>query len=51
MGRPVSRIVLLIVSALVTVAAFALAPIYSRSVLAAAFDALSGQPQHQCGGG
>ncbi|HKB19055.1 MAG TPA: hypothetical protein VKF28_08460 [Candidatus Dormibacteraeota bacterium] len=51
MGRRVLRIVLLCVSAIVTVAIFAVAPIYSRPVLAAAFDAVIGPQQHQCGGG
>jgi hypothetical protein len=51
MGRRVLRMVLLLVSATVTVAIFAVAPIYTRPVLAAAVDAVGGQPQHQCGGG
>ncbi len=51
MGRRVLRIVLLCVSAIVTVAIFAVAPIYSRPVLAAAFDAVieaaAGEARHQ----
>lgn len=49
-GRPIPRIAVLLVSALVTVAVFALAPLYTPTVLAAAYDAVAG-PQHQCGGG
>ncbi|HUE68368.1 MAG TPA: hypothetical protein VMP38_09320 [Candidatus Acidoferrum sp.] len=50
MGRPIPRIAVLLVSALATIAAFALAPLYTPTVLAAAYDAVAG-PQHQCGGG
>jgi len=51
MGRRVLRIVLLFVSAAVTVAIFAVAPIYFRPVLAAAVDAVQGPEAHSCGGG
>jgi hypothetical protein len=49
MGRRVSRIVLLFASGLVTVAIFAVAPILTPGVLAAADDAIN--PPHSCGGG
>jgi hypothetical protein len=49
-GRPIPRIAVLLVSALATIAAFALAPLYTPTVLAAAYDAVAGPP-HQCGGG
>jgi len=50
MGRPIPRIAVLVVSAIATVAVFALAPGYTQTVLAAAYDAVTGQG-HQCGGG
>jgi len=40
----------LFVSTLATIAAFALAPLYTPTVLAAAYDAVAG-PQHQRSGG
>ncbi len=49
MGPRVLRVAVLCVSAVVTVAIFALAPIYTPTVLAAAHDAFD--PPHQCGGG
>jgi hypothetical protein len=44
-GRPIPRIAVLLVSALATIAVFALAPVYTPTVLAAAYDAVAG-PQH-----
>ena len=49
MGRRVPRMVLLCVSAIVTVAIFACAPVFVPRVLAAAQEAT--YPAHQCGGG
>jgi hypothetical protein len=49
-GRPIPRIAVLVVSALATIAVFALAPLYTPTVLAAAYDAVAG-PQHQRAGG
>jgi len=50
MGRPAARIVLLIASAIATVAVVAVAPVLfnARAVLAAASSAVG---QHSCGGG
>lgn len=45
-GRPIPRIAVLIVSALATIAVFALAPLYTPTVLAAAYDAVAGQHLH-----
>jgi len=49
MGRRVPRMVLLCVSAFVTVAIFACAPVFVPTVLAGAQEAM--YPPHQCGGG
>ena len=49
-GRPIPRIAVLLVSAVATIAVFALAPLYNPTVLAVVYDAMAGQ-QHRCGGG
>jgi hypothetical protein len=51
MGRRVPKIVALFVAAFVNVALFAVAPTVLGLAFGAAYAAVAGPPEHQCGGG